>query len=236
MSGTVSIVLADDHRLVRQGLRLLLEREPDFAVVGEAADGLEVTPLVERLRPDVLAVDLAMPGLSGLDVIREVKRRIPRTRIIMLSMHASKAFVLQAISRGADGYVRKESSADQLVRAIREVQAGRRYFSPPLSEHALEAYAARAQGAEVDIYDALTPREREVLHLAAEGLGNPAIGDRLGISPRTVETHRANLMTKLDLHNRAELVAFAVRRGLLGDAPEDQGSTGSGDAGGPPTG
>jgi DNA-binding NarL/FixJ family response regulator len=227
MSTTVTIVLADDHRLVRQGLRLLLEREPDFVVVGETADGLEVAPLVESLRPDVVVVDLAMPSLGGLDVTREIKRRAPRTGVVMLSMRFSQALVLQAVRQGAGAYVRKESSAEQLAHAIREVKAGRRYFSPPFSEMASQDLD-RIYLIGVDAYDTLTPRERQVLHLAAEGLGNPAIGERLAISPRTAETHRTNLMNKLGLQNRAELVAYAVRRGLLGDRP---GTLSGGDGG-----
>lgn len=210
----VSIVLADDHQVVRQGLRLLLEKQPGFAVVGETADGLEAVGLVERLHPDVLVVDLAMPGPGGLDVAREVARRAPKTRVVILSMHASEAFVLQALRHGAAAYVLKESSAEDLVRAIGEALAGRRYLSPPLSEKAIEAYVQRAKGAEVDIYETLTSRERQVLHLAAEGLSNPAIGERLGISPRTAETHRAHVMQKLGLRSRTDLITFALRRGL----------------------
>ena len=215
-----TVFLADDHPIVREGLRALLERDPGLCVVGETSDGLQVADLVERLEPEVLVVDLVMPGLGGLDVTREVKRRSPRTRVVILSMHASEAFVLRALRSGASAYVLKESTATELVKAIREALAGRRYLSPPLSERAIEAYVERAKGVEVDIYETLTTREREVLHLAAEGLSNPAIGERLGISPRTAETHRAHVMQKLGLKNRADLVLYAVRRGLL---PEIRG-------------
>jgi two-component system, NarL family, response regulator NreC len=212
---TARILLADDHQVVRQGIRALLEREPGFSVVGETSDGLAVADLVERTRPDVLVVDLVMPGLGGLDVAREVTRRFPRTRIVILSMHSSDAFVLQALRNGAAAYVLKESSASELVQAIRQVLAGRRYLSPPLSEKAIEAYVAKAKMGEVDIYETLTTREREVLHLAAGGLGNPAIGARLGISPRTAETHRAHLMQKLGLRTNRDLIVYAINRGLL---------------------
>jgi DNA-binding NarL/FixJ family response regulator len=209
------IVLADDHPIVRQGLRSLLEKEPGFSVVGEASDGLEVADLVEKTRADVLVLDLLMPGLGGLDVAREVARRSPKTRIVVLSMHSSEAFVLRALRNGASAYVLKDSSTTELVRAVRQVQAGRRYLSSRLSERAIEAYVNRADGGAVDIYETLTPREREVLHLAAEGLSNPAIGERLGISPRTAEAHRAHVMEKLGLRNRTELIAYALRRGLI---------------------
>ena len=214
-----TFVLADDHQLVREGLRLLIERQPGFSVVGETSDGLAVTDLVARLRPDVLVVDLVMPGLGGLDVTREVARRAPRTRIVILSMHSSDAFVVQALRSGASAYVLKDSPGTELVQAIRQVLAGRRYLSPPLSEHAIEAYVKRAEGASVDIYETLTTREREVLHLAAEGLGNPAIGERLGISPRTAETHRTHVMEKLGLRTRTDLILYAINRGLIPAQP-----------------
>jgi two-component system response regulator NreC len=210
-----TFVLADDHQLVREGLRLLLEGQPGFSVVGETSDGLEVAELVTRLKPDVLVVDLVMPGLGGLDVAREVSRRAPRTRIVILSMHSSDAFVVQALRSGASAYVLKDSPGAELVLAIRQVLSGRRYLSPPVSENAIEAYVKRAEGAEVDIYETLTTREREVLHLAAEGLGNPAIGERLGISPRTAETHRTHVMQKLGLRNRTDLIVYAINRGLI---------------------
>jgi two-component system response regulator NreC len=214
-----TVVLADDHRIVREGLRLLLERQPGLSVVGEAANGLEVADLVVRLKPDVLVMDLAMPGLGGLDVTREVRRRSPKTRVVILSMHASEAFVLRALRNGASAYVLKDSSSADLVRAVREALAGRRCLSPPHSEQAIEAYVRRAEGAEEDVYETLTNREREVLHLATEGHSNQAIGARLGISARTVETHRAHVMQKLDLKGRTELILYGLSRGLVPRAP-----------------
>lgn len=214
-----TFVLADDHQLVREGIRMLLESQPGFSVIGETSDGLQVADLVARLKPDVLVVDLVMPGLGGLDVAREVARRTPRTRIVILSMHSSDAFVVQALRSGASAYVLKDLSGADLVQAIRQVLAGRRYLSPPLSENAIEAYVKRAEGAEVDIYDTLTSREREVLHLAAEGLSNPAIGERLGISPRTAETHRTHVMQKLGLRTRTDLILYAIKRGLIAAQP-----------------
>lgn len=210
-----TIVLADDHQIVRQGLRALLEAEPDFSIVGEAGDGLEAVRLVERLTPHVLVLDLMMPGLSGLEVTRDVCRRLPKTRVVILSMHASEGHVLEALRNGAGGYVLKNASATDLVQAVRTVAAGRRYLSPPLSDTLIEAYRQKAQSTPLDPYETLTTRERQVLHLAAEGRPNPDIATRLFVSPRTVETHRANLMRKLGLRSQTDLVRYALRRGIV---------------------
>ena len=211
----ITIVLADDHHVVRQGLRALLEGESEFSVVGEASEGLETVKLIERLRPNVLLLDLMMPGLSGLEVTRQVCQRWPETRTLILSMHANEAYVLEALRSGAAGYVLKDASAADLIQAVHEVVAGRRYLSPPLSERAIETYIEKAKAAPLDAYETLTTREREVLQLAAQGMGNPEIASRLGVSPRTVETHRAHVMAKLGLHNQTELVRYALRKGIL---------------------
>lgn len=215
-----SIVLVDDHPIVRQGLRGLLEAEPGWQVVGEASDGLSAVDLVEQLQPNVAIVDVMMPDLNGLEVVRRVKRRVPDTLVVVLSMHADEAYVLEALQGGAMGYVLKGMSTTSLVEAVHEVLAGRRYLSPPLTERAIEAYLQRATDADrpIDYYDMLTPREREVLHLAAQGSSNAEIAERLTISPRTVETHRANLMRKLELRNHTDLVRFALQRGIVVDA------------------
>jgi DNA-binding NarL/FixJ family response regulator len=177
-------------------------------------------------------VDLVLPGLGGLDVAREVKRRCPGTAVVILSMHSSEAFVLRALRNGASAYVLKDSSGADLVRAIWEALAGRRYLSPPLSQSAIEAYVTRAEGAAADAYDTLTRREREVLHLAAEGLGNQAIGRRLGISARTAETHRARVMRKLCLRTRTDLVVYALHRGLIVREPAQPPVSAAADEGG----
>ena len=208
-----TIVLAGDHFIVRQSLRALLEAEPDFRVIGEAGDGLETMPLVERLRPQVLVLDLLMPGRSGLEVARQVRQRAPETRVIVLSMHANEAYVLEALRHGAAAYVLKETSSAELVQAVRAVVAGRRYLSRPLTERALEAYAQRAE-ATPDLYETLTTREREVLHLAAEGRSNSEIAARLSISPRTVEIHRRRVMEKMRAESLSRLVRMALQAGV----------------------
>jgi two-component system response regulator NreC len=210
-----TIILADDHRIVRQGLRALLETEPDFRLVGETGDGLEAVQLAQRLQPDVVVLDLMMPSINGLEATRQISDSCPQTHIIILSMHADESYVLESLRNGAAGYVLKDSSADDLVRAVREVVAGRRYLSAPLSERAIEVYMQKAQETTVDPYERLTNREREVLHLAAEGHSSTEIAERLSISSRTVETHRANMMRKLDLHSQTDLIRYALKRGII---------------------
>lgn len=212
---TVSILLADDHQVVRLGLRALLEAEADFKIVGEASDGLEAKALAERLQPDVLVLDLMMPGLNGMEVTRQTRQLSPRTRVIILSMQANEAYVLEALRNGASGYVLKQSNMAELVQAIRQVLEGRDYLSPEFTQRAIEAYKQKAEAAAQDPYDTLTTREREVLQLAAEGHTNPQIAEKLFLSPRTVEMHRSNLMRKLGLANQTELVRYALWRGLL---------------------
>jgi DNA-binding NarL/FixJ family response regulator len=210
-----TIVLAEDHQILREGLRALLSAEPDLTVVGEAAEGLGVADMVDRLRPDLLVVDLMMPGLGGLDVLAQVRQRVPQTRAIVLSMHADESYVLAALRNGAAGYVLKNAGVEDLLRAIRSVLAGQIYLSTQLSERAILSYVERARDAAGDTYDALTPREREVLHLVAEGHTSAEIAQRLTISPRTAEIHRTNLMRKLDLHSQTELVRYAIKRGII---------------------
>lgn len=210
----ISILLADDHPIVRQGLRRLLEAEADFQVVGEAGDGLTTVQLVERLKPDVLVLDVMMPRLSGLEVTRQVTQRSPLTRTVILSMHSNEAYVLEALRNGASAYVLKDSTYADLTLAVHEAAVGRRYLSPPLSERVVQVYMQRAKTGQLDPYETLTTREQEVLHLAAEGCTAAEVAARLFISLRTAETHRANLMRKLALHNQAELVHYALKRGI----------------------
>jgi DNA-binding NarL/FixJ family response regulator len=215
----LTLLLADDHRIVRQGLQAILQAVADFRAVGEAADGPEAVRLAERLKPDVLVLDLMLPVLNGWEVARQVSRRSPRTHIVMLSMHANEAYVLESLRAGASAYVLKDAGADQLVKAIRAVAAGKRYFSPPLSEPALGAYARKAEGAPLDPFHTLTARERQVLQMTAEGQSGTQIGERLHISPRTVESHRSNIMRKLGLRNLKEVIRYAVQRGVVPSDP-----------------
>jgi len=211
----VGFLLADDHAVVRLGLRRLLEDEPDFRVLGEVGDGLQVLPEVERLHPQVLLLDLVLPGLNGLEVLRQVRKRCPKTLVVILSMHANEAYVLEALCSGAAAYVLKDSNGSEVLEAVRAVIAGRRYLSPPLSERAIQTYLEKAEEVAPVAYDALTTREREVLQLSAEGHNNSQIAARLFISRRTVETHRANVFQKLGLRTQTDLVRYALRRGII---------------------
>ena len=193
----------------------MLEAEPEFSVTGEASDGLEVAALVEQLEPDVLLLDIKMPGLNGLEVTRQVRRRTPNTNVVILSMYASEAYVMEALRNGAVGYVLKGASAADLVQAVKDVAEGRRYLSPPLSERAIEAYVQKAVASTPAALETLTDREREVLHFVVEGYKNSEIATKLEISPRTAETHRARMMRKLDLHTQADLMRFAIQLGLF---------------------
>ncbi len=209
-----TIALAEDHQLVRQGLVLLLKTQPDFRLVGEAGDGLEALRLVETQSPEILLLDLAIPRVHGLEVTRQVRRDHPHTQIIILSMHTEESYVVEALRDGAAGYVLKDSTGTDLIDAIRRVKLGRRYLSPSLAEIAIGLLQQKVMTGQ-DPYDTLSSRERLVLQLAAEGLSSSQIAERLFISRRTVETHRAHLMRKLELRSQTDLVRYAIRRGLI---------------------
>ncbi len=211
----LTIVLADDHHVVRQGLRTLLEAELPCSVVGEAADGPAAIELVTRLQPTLLVVDMVLPGLNGLEVIRRVRQGAPQTHVVVLSMHADEAYVREALRAGATAYVLKEAHADEFVQAVQQAAAGRRYLSPPLSERALDAYIAQAAETTFDLVETLTAREREVLIMAAQGRTTAEIATQLSISGRTVEAYRARMMRKLGLHTQMDLIRYALRRGLI---------------------
>jgi DNA-binding NarL/FixJ family response regulator len=211
----ITVVVADDHHIVRQGLRTLLEAEAEFEVIGEEADGLKVVGLVEQLRPDVLLLDVQMPGLNGLEITRQLGQRGGKTRVVILSMHANETYVLEALRQGALGYILKDAPPEEMLEAVRTVHAGRRYLSRALADRALDAYAQQAQAPTEDPYETLTTREREILQLAAESSSLAEIAARLGISPRTVETHRENLMRKLGLQSQTDLIRYALRRGIV---------------------
>ncbi len=211
---SVTILLVDDHPIVRQGLRHLLEGEAEFKVLGEAGDGVEALLLTERLKPNILVVDMMMPGLNGLEVLRQIKHISPGTRTIVLSMQSADAYVIEALKYGAAGYVLKETGPSELVNAVREVTQGNQYLSAKLSER-LKTNGRSIMDIPSDIYETLTTREREILQMTVEGRTSQEIGDKLIISPRTVEVHRSNLMNKLGIKNQAELIRFAIKRGIL---------------------
>jgi two-component system, NarL family, response regulator NreC len=211
----ITILLADDHQLVRQGLRALLQGEKDFQVVGEAGDGIEALALVERAKPDILLLDMMMPGMNGLEVARQAKELVPRTRVLILSMQMDEAYVLNALRVGAIAYVLKQSTASDLVKAIREAMQDRRFLSPPLSDRLIDRYVQKPGTGPLDPFNTLTERERVVLQLVAEGHAGPEIATRLCISPRTVEMHRASLMRKLGLRSLADLIRYAIQKGIV---------------------
>lgn len=209
----VRVALADDHALVRQALRRVLEAA-GILVVAETSDGRQVADVTVEHRVDVLVLDMALPGLHGLDVLREVTRRSPKTRVLILTGDAREEFVVGAIRGGASGYLLKGSDLSELIAAITALAGGRRYMSSAVSDQVVEAIA-NPHAPALDPYDLLTTREREVLHLMAQGLSNRDIGERLFVSPRTVETHRSHILQKLNLKSQTQVVTFAIQRGLL---------------------
>ena len=214
-TGATTVVLADDHPIVRKGLHALLSAEADFEVVGLAGDGLEAVRIVQREKPHILVVDLMMPVMNGLEVVRQVTESGAATRVILLTMHATEAYLQEALRGGAMGYVLKDASDAELVDAVRAVAAGHRYLSPSLAQRVVDDYAERAKGRPEAAHEALSGREREVLQLVAEGYSSHAIGERLHLSSRTVETHRASLMRKLGLKTRTDLLRYAFRHGIV---------------------
>jgi DNA-binding NarL/FixJ family response regulator len=210
----IAVLIADDHAVVRHGLRAVLGAEPDICVVGEAADSEAVLSALQRWRVDVLVLDLMMPGRNGFELMKLVARRRPAPRIVVLTMHATEAYVIEALRHGALGYVVKDASTVELLAAVRDAARGRQFIGSPFSASGIEAYARRVEAASQDPYDALTNREREVLQLAADGLTNHAIAARLAISRRTAESHRASLMRKLGLKRQQDLIRYALRRGI----------------------
>ncbi len=219
ISSRLRVGLADDHHLVREAFRLLVEAEKDIEVVGEAGDGHSALHLVNEKRPDVLVLDLMLPGMGGLWVVRQVSREFPKTRVLMLSMHANKAYVAEALRNGALGYVLKDAKRGELMEAIRYAAADRRYLCSKLAELAVESLTE--QSAEDPIMT-LTERELEVIHLVASGLTTSQVADQLFISPRTAEKHRARAMKKLGLESAYDLAAFAIARGLLVNPSSDE--------------
>lgn len=209
-----TVILADDHEVVRRGVRSILEAGAGFKVVAEVADGLAAVQAVEKQKPTLLFLDLSLPRLHGLEALRQVRVTSPHTKVLVLSMHNDEPYVIEALRAGAMAYILKGSESTEILRAVQEVLAGRRYLSAPLSERAIAALTSQTPD-QTDPLNALTPREREVLALAADGLSTTEMAERLFISPRTAETHRTNLMQKLGLQSQTDLVRFAIRRGLI---------------------
>ena len=210
----ITFVIADDHEIVRRGIHSLLESDPSYQVVAEVADGVAAVQAVDKHKPNVLFLDLNLPRLHGLEVLKQVHANQPATKVIVLSMHNDEPYVIEALRGGAAAYLLKGSDSQEIAKALKEALAGHRYLSAPLSEWAINALTTRLPDSS-DPLATLSPREREVLLLAAEGLGNTEIAEKLFISPRTAETHRANLMRKLNLQSQTDLVRFAVRKNLI---------------------
>lgn len=215
----IRVLVADDHTIVREGVRLLLEAQPDIEVVGEAADGREAIALTRQLRPDLVVMDIQMPNLNGLEATRALKAELPQTQILVLTMYESDEYFFQVLAAGASGYVLKKAASADLIAAIRAAHQGDVFLYPSVARRLVSDYLARVKaGEEQNSYDGLTAREREVLKLIAEGHTNQAIADKLVISPSTVQTHRTRIMQRLNLHSRAELIKYALRKGLLDSA------------------
>lgn len=212
----IRILLADDHGIVRKGLRYLLERQPDMEVVGEAKDGREAVKLSEELDPAIVIMDIAMPLLNGIDATVQIIKRNPKTGVIVLSMHSDESYLVRVLTAGAKGYLLKDAAEADLIRAVQAVTQGRPFFSPQISQTLLEDYMRQLnQRGLQDSYDLLTDREKEILQLLAEGKSNKEVATLLDLSVYTVETHRANLMQRLGLHSTAEIVLYAVRKKII---------------------
>jgi DNA-binding NarL/FixJ family response regulator len=209
------VLLVDDHAILRDGLKMVLDAQPGITVVGEAENGREALDLVEELHPDVVVMDIAMPQMNGAEATRQIKRRFPQTRVVILTMHENQQYLMQIVNAGATGAVLKRSAGSELVTAVKAAARGESFFSPSMASMLLEDYRVRLQQDEPDDADMFTEREREVLQLVAEGKTNKEISDLLTVSIKTVQTHRAHIMEKLGAHDRTDLVRYAMRKGII---------------------
>jgi DNA-binding NarL/FixJ family response regulator len=216
MAARIRVLIADDHAIVREGVKMILAKESDIEVAGEASDGQEALDLVERLKPQVIVMDISMPGMGGIEATQLVKERYPGINVLALTMHEDESYVFKLLRAGASGYVLKRAAAQDLVQAVRAAAKGEAFLYPSVARKVVEDYLKRVEsGEERSRYDGMTEREKEILTLIAQGLSNKQIGERLYISIKTVQTHRAHILEKLGLHDRTELVRYAIRKGLI---------------------
>ena len=213
--GKIKVLIADDHTILRQGIKALLDNQAEIEVIGEAKDGREALTLIERLLPDVILMDIAMPGLNGLEATRRIKKKFPKIKVLVLTMYTNEEYVFQILNAGANGYLVKETAFQDLISAIRAVYRDEAFMSPSISKKVINRYTQRVRETNNTTGDILTTREREILQLIAEGSSSKKIAEALFISPKTVETHRTHIMDKLNIHNRTDLVKYAIRTGIV---------------------
>jgi two-component system response regulator NreC len=212
--GKIKVLVADDHTILRQGIKSLLANEEEIEVIGEAKNGREVLTIVEETLPDIILMDIAMPGLNGLEATRRIKKKFPRMKVLVLTMYTNEEYIFQILNAGANGYLVKETAFQDLISAIKAVYKNEAFMSPSISKKVINSYIKRAQNEE-ETCEMLTSREREILQLIAEGNSSKKIAELLFISPKTVETHRTHIMDKLNIHNRTGLVKYAIRKGIV---------------------
>ena len=213
--GKIKVLVADDHTILRQGIKALLDNQEGIEVIGEAKDGREALAIIEETLPDVILMDIAMPGLNGLEATRRIKKKFPRMKVLVLTMYTNEEYIFQILNAGANGYLVKETAFQDLISAIKAVYKNEAFMSPSISKKVINSYIKRAQDDEEKTCEILTTREREILQLIAEGHSSKKIAELLFISPKTVETHRTHIMDKLNIHNRTGLIKYAIRKGMV---------------------
>ncbi len=213
--GKIKVLVADDHTILRQGIKALLDNQEGIEVIGEAKDGREALAIIEETLPDVVLMDIAMPGLNGLEATRRIKKKFPRMKVLVLTMYTNEEYIFQILNAGANGYLVKETAFQDLISAIKAVYKNEAFMSPSISKKVINSYIKKAQDEEEQTCEILTTREREILQLIAEGNSSKKIAELLFISPKTVETHRTHIMDKLNIHNRTGLIKYAIRKGMV---------------------